>query len=424
MTEGAPVQSIGKSHVLRLDQAAWRVFRQTIDLVGAIRKQTMIRIIFPIVFFAVMLSSAACWAQAVALADDAPDTYTVVRGDTLWHIAGRFLREPWRWPEVWRLNQQQIRDPHRIYPGQVIMLDRSGPYLSIARRVGGDQRLSPQVYHEALSAAISSIPVRDIEPFISRTLVVDEATLAAAGTIIGNEGQRVFSGTGDRVFAKDVAAPRGTLEVFRAARPLTDPLSGEVLAHEAEYLGLARIVAAGTPAPAAAELTLPAGQWRHPSELEPGEVPWLPAGGGRERVRDGGVAATLEIVSAVEEIGSGDRLLAARDAQTVAYVPRAPEHHLEGRLIAVQRGVEFAGRHQVVTLNIGHHSGVEAGHVLALYRDRDDIVHGTGAGRERFELPQHRYGVVFVFRVFERVAYALVMDSDGPVRVGDVTRTP
>ncbi|HNQ75217.1 MAG TPA: LysM peptidoglycan-binding domain-containing protein, partial [Pseudothauera hydrothermalis] len=97
----------------------------------------MIRIIFPLLLSAAALLSGSAAAQTpVEIADDAPDTYTVVRGDTLWDISGRFLKQPWRWPEVWRLNREQIRNPHLIYPGQVIFLDRSGPWLSIGRRLG------------------------------------------------------------------------------------------------------------------------------------------------------------------------------------------------------------------------------------------------------------------------------------------------
>ena len=385
----------------------------------------MIRIIFPILFAALTLISMPALAQPIEVADDAPDTYTVVRGDTLWGISGRFLKQPWRWPEVWRLNRDQIRNPHLIYPGQVIMLDRSGPYLTIGRRIGGDQRLSPQVYHEALDTAISSIPLRDIEAFLTRPLVIDEAMLAGAGTIVATEEQRVFMGTGDTVFAKDVHVGGGTLEVFRKAEPLVDPFTKELLAYEAQYLGNARVVAAGEPPPPEVSMILPSGQWRHPSELEPGEEPWLPEGAAnRDRVRYGGVPATLEIITAIEEIGSGDRVLASERPRVFSHVPRAPDADIDGRLIGIYRGVEVTGRHNVVTLNVGAREGVETGHVLALYRNRGDVIYKEDGVRERFDLPQNRYGLIFVFRVFDRVAYGLVMDSDGPVRIGDFARKP
>ena len=359
----------------------------------------MIRIIFPILFAALTLISMPALAQPVEIADDAPDTYTVVRGDTLWGISGRFLKQPWRWPEVWRLNRDQIQNPHLIYPGQVIMLDRSGPYLTIGRRIGGDQRLSPQVYHEELDSALSSIPLRDIEPFLTRPIVIDDAMLDGAGTIVAVEEQRVLTSPGDTVFAKDVPTSSGILEVFRKAEPLIDPFTGELLAYEAQYLGSARLIELGEEAAS--------------SNLGP-----------LRRGRHGGTPATLELISAVEEIGPGDRVIASERPRVFSHVPRAPDLDFEGRLVALYRGVEATGRHNVVTINLGHFDGLETGHVLALYRDRGEAVYIEDGLREVFDLPQNRYGLVFVFRVFDRVAYGLVMDSDGPVRIGDFARKP
>ena len=359
----------------------------------------MIRIIFPILFAAAILVSAPAVAQPVEIADDAPDTYVVVPGDTLWGISGRFLRQPWRWPEVWRLNAEEIRNPHLIYPGQVIMLDRSGPYLTIGRRLGpGDQWLSPRIYHEPLDTAITSIPLSDIEPFLTRPLVVDDGMLEDAGTIVATEEQRVFMGTGDIVFAKDVDAVGSRLEIFRKAKPLIDPFSNELLAYEAQYLGSARVVSTGED------------DWRHGAATNARGTPQIPA--------------TLEILTAIEEIGTGDRVLPADRPRIFSFVPRAPQFEVEGRLIDIHRGVEVTGRHNVVTLNVGEHDGIEIGSVLALYRHRGEVVYEENGVRERFLLPEHRYGLVFVFRVFDRVAYALVMDSDGPVRIGDYTRSP
>lgn len=382
----------------------------------------MIRIIFPLLFAVATLIGTPALAQPVALADNAPDSYTVVKGDTLWGISGRFLQQPWRWPEVWRLNREQIRNPHLIYPGQVIFLDRSGPYLSIGRRVGGDQRLSPRVYSEPVDAAINSIPLQDIEPFLIRPLIVDEAELVGAATIVATETERVFMGNGDTVFAKDVTPGTGTWQVFRQTRPLIDPVTNEILAYEADYLGTARVVAPGTAPPqdvAPAQVV-----WRHPSELAPGEDPWSSPDDATGRSRFGGVPATLEILSAVEEIGTGDRMLLSDRSPVFAHVPRAPDMQIDGRLIGIYRGVIAAGRHSVVTLNVGARDGLEQGHVLALYRNRGSVDYTEGRVTETFDLPESRYGLAFVFRVFDRVAYALIMDSDGQVTIGDSVRTP
>ncbi|PTD94999.1 LysM peptidoglycan-binding domain-containing protein [Pseudothauera lacus] len=338
----------------------------------------MIRIIFPLLFsVAALLSGPAAASTPVEIADDAPDTYTVVRGDTLWDISGRFLKQPWRWPEVWRMNRDQIRNPHLIYPGQVIFLDRSGPWLSIGRRIGGDQRLSPQVHEEALGGAIPSIPLDVIEAFLVAPLVVDEAALANSATIIGNDGTRVFAGNGDTVFAKNVAADKDSWQVYRKAQPLVDPVTRETIGYQAVHLGSARVTEHGTP-------------------------------------------ATLRVVTALEEIGAGDLMLPSEVPLVFSYVPRAPETAIDARIIAIHRGVEVTGRHHVVILNAGSDQGLDNGHVLALWRNRGSIVHE----RETFELPPQRYGIAFVFRTFNRVSYALVMDTDGPVTVGDGARQP
>lgn len=342
----------------------------------------MIRIILPLIFsIATLVSGAAGASNGVVLADDAPDMYTVVRGDTLWDISGRFLRDPWRWPEVWRLNREEIRNPHLIYPGQVIFLDRSGPWLTVGRRVGGDQKLSPQIYTEDLGAAVPSIPLHVIDPFLTRPLVVDQARLEGAATIIATETNRVLTGKGDTIFAKNVVPDTPVWQIFRPARPLKDPLTGELLAWEADYLGSARVSDHGTP-------------------------------------------ATLEVSSAVEEIGVGDLMLPSEGPAVFSYAPHAPEHEIDGRLVSIYRGVAETGALNVVALNVGERDGLERGHVLALYRNRGSVEYKGDGVRETFELPEKRYGTLFVFRTFERIAYGLVMETDGHVSVGDSARRP
>lgn len=345
----------------------------------------MIRIIFPlIVCIATLFSGAAAAQSGVALADDAPDTHTVVKGDTLWDISGRFLKEPWRWPEVWRLNRDQIRNPHLIYPGQVIVLDRSGPWLTIGRRVGagsGDVKLQPQIYSEPIGEALPSIPLHIIEPFLNRPLVVDQARLDGSATIVATETSRVMMGSGDTVFAKNVRDGIDSWHVYRPAEPLVDPVTREVIAYEAAYLGTARVSARGNP-------------------------------------------TTLEILSAVEEIGVGDLMLPSEGPSVFSYAPRAPERDVEGRVVSIYRGVTETGRLHVVALSAGERDGLERGHVLSLFRDRGVAEFSGNAGKEFFKLPEKRYGMLFVFRVFDRVAYALVMESDGPVTIGDVVRKP
>lgn len=348
----------------------------------------MTRIIFPLLCAAAMLFATPAMSQSDTFTPNAPDTYTVQRGDTLWGIAQRFLQHPWRWPEVWEINRDEVKNPHLIYPGQVIILDRSSGRLSIGRVIT-DQKLSPQVYSEPLTQAISSIPLADIEPFLVRQLIVEQEDLASAGTVVATENQRVYTAAGDIIFAKDIPPGTEAWQVFRPARPLVDPETKETLAYEAHYLGEARLIE---------EATQAANGTRSP--------------------------ATLRIVEAVEEIGEKDRLMKIDQPRILSYVPRSPETDIDGRLIGIYRGVAETGRHHVVTLNIGAREGLEVGHVIALHRKRGSITHRGDDGKERFDLPDARYGVAFVFRVFNRVAYALVMDTDGHVSVGDRVSRP
>lgn len=342
----------------------------------------MIRIIFPLLLSIATLFSTASIAQSGAqLADNAPDAYTVVKGDTLWDISGRFLREPWRWPEVWRLNRDEIRNPHLIYPGQIVMLDRSGPWLSIGRRISGTEKRQPKVYVEALENAVPSIPVHVIEPFLNKPLVVNQASLEGAATIIATETSRVLTGAGDTVFAKNVDTDTDVWQIMRPARPLKDPLSGEIIAYEADYLGTARVTARGQP-------------------------------------------ASLEITSSVEEIGTGDLMVPSEPPNVFSFAPHAPDREVEGRVVSIYRGVAETGRLNVIALGVGEREGIERGHVLSLFRNRGTTVYRGEDGKESFELPEQRYGLVFVFRVFDRVSYALVMETDGPVTVGDAVRKP
>ena len=347
----------------------------------------------------------------IRLADDAPDSHVVVPGDTLWGISGKFLKEPWRWPEVWRLNREEIHNPHLIYPGQIVVLDRSGatPALKIGKRIGGAlpgdralyEKRFPQVYSEPAKSAIQSIPVRAIQPFLSEPLVVNDQQDTDAGIIVATQEGRVFTGAGDTIFATRVLPGIYDWNVYRKAKPLVEPVTGEILGYEATYLGRARVTAeAGLPSPDAA-----------PGDSDKARLP---------------VPASLTITAAKMEIGKGDRLLPAGRPELLSYVPHAPATEMNGRVVSIYNGVAEAGRYNVVSISLGKREGIEIGHVLSLHRNRGETLYREdNVGRpQQFKLPEQRYGLVFVFRVFDRIAYALVMDNDGPVAVADSVRKP
>lgn len=344
----------------------------------------MIRIIFPLLAsVCALVASAPAAAEPASLSPDAPDSYTVQRGDTLWGISGRFLQQPWRWPEVWHLNRDQIRNPHLIFPGQVVILDRSGPTLRIGKRIGEPpvEKLSPKIYEETANQAIPSIPQHVIQPFLAQPLVVDDERIAGSAAIVATQENRVVTGMGDTIFAKNVTPGVAVWQVYRQGQKLVDPDTKEILGYEAVHLGTARVEQDGSP-------------------------------------------ATLKVTSANVEIGVGDRMLPAEQPGILSFAPHAPSQAVQGKLLSIYGGVAEGGRNNVVALNVGKADGVDVGTVLAIYRHRGNIEYKEDGAKEIFALPDHRYGLVFVFRVFNRVSYALVMDTEGSVAIGDRVQQP
>ena len=383
------------------------------------------------------------------LAADAPNEYTVVKGDTLWGISGRFLKDPWKWPQIWEMNRDQIKNPHWIYPGNVIRLDRSGAYPRLTmggdgtRPSGGTEadaasnvvKLDPRIRVEPLEAAVPSIPGSAIGPFLSQPLIVEAGGLDGAPTILATEESRVIVAQGDLAYADRIGSNDGVnWQVFRPGAILRDPDTAEILGHEAKYLGDARVRRFGNP-------------------------------------------TTLEITKARQEINRGDRLAPAREVSFPSYIPRAPDKPIKGSIMSVDGGVSELGQYQIITINRGGRDGVEVGHVLASYR-RGQVVtqrasqeldspkwfsgwnwgswswpewawgggetkpmpvvpappaqqqsadmQRAGAplmGRE-LRLPDERNGLIFVFRVFEKMSYAIVLKATRPIYIGDVVQTP
>ncbi|MEI6737138.1 MAG: LysM peptidoglycan-binding domain-containing protein [Pseudomonadota bacterium] len=357
-------------------------------------------------------SNAKATDNPLLLTNDAPTMYTVVKGDTLWDISGKFLKEPWRWPEIWNMNRDQIKNPHLIYPGDVVKLsfDASGrPLLSIVgdEGAGGTIKLSPRIRSQALGQAIPSIPARVIGPFLSAPLVAEESTLNSAPRIIASEESRVIVGAGNIVYALGLKAEQGTRwQVYRPGKALTDPVTSEILGYEAQYLGDAKVTRFGE------GYTTP---------------------------------STIEITKSNQEINRGDRLMPAGDATLPQYSPRSPGKQVKGTVVSVVGGVTETAQYSIVVVNVGIREGIEIGHVLAAQRGGEIVATNTGEneGRRSFKslfpaswqgdkdgippevkLPEERNGLMVVFRVFDRVSYALVMSSKRPLKVGDIIQTP
>ncbi|MFS8973056.1 LysM domain-containing protein [Cupriavidus necator] len=324
------------------------------------------------------------------LAPNAPSQYTVRTGDTLWGISGRYLRQPWRWPDLWGMNREQIRNPHLIYPGQILyLIQRDGrAWLSTTPGSSNTVHLSPRTRGSAAdSAAILSIPASDIEPFLIRPLVVDEGTLATSARIVAVPESRVYLGRDDNAYARGIAvdAPPGSdWQAYRPVTPVRDPVTNAVLGYEAEYEGNVRL-ARGAQGPDS--------------------------------------VSTLQVTQAQQEMGVGTMLMPQPAREAVRYVPRAPDTEVDGRVAKVYGGVQYGGAKQVVVLNVGSNAGLEPGQVLALSRT-GEIVHDKTDSNRNIRLPDERYGLAFVFRVFPGVAYALVTDASNVIAVGDRATSP
>lgn len=345
------------------------------------------------------------------LAANAPERYTIKSGDTLWAISRLYLKSPWRWPELWGMNLEDIKNPHRIYPGQVLVLVRKDGLASL--RLEGEQsdpptvKVSPRTRYEMLSdGALPTLRSNIIEAFLAEPIIVDEAGLQSAARIVAAQDSRVLITRGDRAYAR---GPEGTpllddqgkdqqFRVFRNATPLKDPTTGEVLGYEAQYVGKATLVR--------------------------GE------GKGEVENRDGSqsvavVPATIDIVGAKEEMRVGDRLLPEPPRQLQTYTPRAPIGKVEGRIVSVYgNAVINAGQNQVVAINKGTADGMEPGIVLAILSDGARIVDKSDEARPVMKLPDERNGLLMVFRTFERLSYALILEITDGVRVGDRLISP
>lgn len=351
-----------------------------------------------VVLLALRVATAAAADQPVPLNPNHPDSYVVVPGDTLWDISGRFLSHPWQWPEIWEVNPQ-IKDPHWIYPGDVITLQyRDGrPVLSLTR--GRDVKLSPSIRSYERDQAIPPIPLDAIRQFLSRPLVVTEDELQAAPYVVANDEERLVAGAANRTYIRGLAEPKtNRFSIYRQGAPYRDPdRDNEVIGYEALHIGEVSLDSLGDPA-----------------------------------------AAT--IIRSSREVMAGDRLLPSENEEFLEFIPKAPSGPIDGAIISVVDGVTQIGQYNVVALNIGERDGVSPGTVLAIYQSgrvvRDwggkQAVRASVDGIQAMEvgpvksvqLPEERAGELMIFRTSDRVSFALVMALQRPAHVLDRVRNP
>ena len=353
------------------------------------------------------------------LAPNAPETYSVKRGDTLWFISGLFLTSPWRWPELWGMNLQDIRNPHRIYPGQQLYLDKSnGRAVLRTRQANANNstietvRVSPRSRSQSLSdSSIPTVSLNSIEPFLVEPLIVDGLAFATTPRIVATQEGRALLSRGDRAYARAMSADglngkplsiaKGEpldFRVFRNAVALKDPSTGITLGYEAQFVGKAELVRGESTRQIIDKDGKPQ------SEIVP---------------------ATIDIVMAKEEMRVGDRLIAEPPRTLQNYVPHAPTGPISGQIVSVYgNAVVYATQNQVVVINVGTASGIEPGHVMALLKDGQRLQDKTDTAMPQIKLPNERNGLLMVFKTFELLSYALVLQITDGVKVGDRFTNP
>ena len=381
------------SHVRR----AARVGAISVALGSSLYVATAGAVTYPIT--AEQRSTAQRAAQAgVALSEllpNAPDSYTVKPRDTLWGISGLYLKSPWRWPELWGMNLEQIRNPHLIFPGQVLFLDKSNgrARLRLGQPIGSESagvtRLSPRIRSSVPGVdGISSIPFHLIEPFLNEAVIFETNALVNAPRIVAAQEGSVMLSRGDTAYVRGDLGAEREYRIFREPRPLKDPTTGEILGYEATYVGAADYVRQG--------------ETRTGADGKPEVIP-----------------ATFVLTSIRQEAGVGDRLDPVPGREFSNYAPHAPQAPLTGQIVSVYGDAITAGQNQIVALNRGARDGVERGHVLALWRDGVHTIDKTDPTRALMKLPDERHGLLFVFRVFDRMSYALILTVKEPVKPGD-----
>jgi hypothetical protein len=350
----------------------------------------------------------------IQLQNNHPDRYVVAKGDTLWGISAKFLKDPWQWPQIWEMNKNEIKNPHWIYPGDVVVLDLSSgkPQIRVLRET---INLSPEARVEPLDKeAIPTISPQIISPFLNKPLVIENKDLDDAPTIIAGSDSRVVLSHGNKVYIDKINEDQGLhWYIYREGNPIIDPDTKAILGTEANYLGDLKVIKYGEP-------------------------------------------ASAEISRAKEEIFTNDKLVEAKDELETNLIPHAPETIMTGKILSIYGGLAETGNNSIVTINLGKNDGIEPGHVFSInhigrYVSRNpkdkkleekfklkelvspdkkpvaenvDPKNNPANNPKLIKLPNERVGLLMVFRTFERVSYALVMQASEPLTNADLVETP
>jgi LysM repeat protein len=330
-------------------------------------------------------------SQPVPLASGAPNEYTVKIGDTLWDIASTFLRDPWYWPEVWYVNPQ-VENPHLIYPGDVLALVTISGEQRITNVRASTYRLSPQARVSPLSESINSIPYEQIDAFLSKGLVLEKDQANQLPYILSTRGDHLIASAGNEIYIRggDPVATGTRYSVVHVGDELRDPDNNDLIGYQGIYIGEGALSRGGDP-------------------------------------------ATVALTDTNREALEGDRLVPETVDIPLNFFPKAPDIDVDGRIISVVDGVSLIGQYQVVVVNRGARNGLAPGDVLSVYQSGEVVRDRFGGGGflgssnlmgEKVKLPDEEAGTIMVFKVYDRIGYALVMEATSDIRVLDAIRNP
>ena len=332
---------------------------------------------------------AAQQGGGIPLNPSHPDSYVVKPGDTLWGISGMFLRDPWYWPEIWYVNPQ-VENPHLIYPGDLLTLVYvdGQPQIRSTRGGGatasGTERLSPRIRAEQLTTAVDTIPYETIAPFLGKGVVLAKDEIDSLPHIVALRDDHLVGASGNDAYVRGATGQEQTLySVVHIGDKLVDPDDGAVLGYEGIFVADGQFRQAGDP-------------------------------------------ATLVLSNSQREALKGDRLVPQAPPLPMQFEPRAPDRPVEGRIVHVSGEVTQIGQYEVVVINRGTRDGLVPGSVLTVWQVGDRVTDPIDSGLfgRKVQLPDERAGTLMVFRSYDRLSYALIMEAEGPIHVLDKVRNP
>ena len=321
--------------------------------------------------------------SVIPVAPDAPQTYVVQPGDTLWDISSRFLTDPWYWPEIWHVNPQ-VANPHLIYPGDTLALTWVDGQPRVTVASGGATRLSPRVRENPLSESIRAIPYERIAAFMSRPGVLTEDQIKAAPYVAHGRDHRLASAVGNDIYVRRLASvPVGSrYSIYHVGDELKDPDDGDVLGYQGLFTGEADVKRHGDP-------------------------------------------STMLVVDSTRETSEGDILLPVVTDLKMDFIPRPPKSKVEGRIMSVIDDRTVVAQYDIVIINRGSKHGLEPGNVLTTWVAGEEVLDVTpNALSSKLTTPEERSGVLIVFKAYDRMSYGLMLESDREIHVGDVFRSP